>query len=139
MWLRKRVRFTAILVGSLLATLETVACREPGQVRAGRSQVVGVYEIKLHNGVERLELKDDGTYSQDFSFESRPFHQAGQWRISDRFLSGTDVMLTNAAVTEDDEKRPLRFGDLTLNVHDHEGNLALARNEVADWYFERAK
>jgi len=63
----------------------------------------------------------------------------GQWHIENHFLDGSDVIVSNAFVSEDDEKHPLRFGDMTLNVHDHSGHLALARNEVADWYYERSQ
>jgi integrase len=30
----------------------------------------------------------------------------------------------------------VRFGELSLFSHDHSGKVALARNEVADWYYE---
>ena len=52
-------------------------------------------------------------------------------------LDGSEVILANAAMSEDDEARPLAFGELGLYTHDRAGKVALARNEVADWYYER--
>ena len=62
---------------------------------------------------------------------------AGQWRIENLFLDGSEVVLSNAALSEDDGTRPLAFGELRLYTHDRSSNVALARNEVADWYYER--
>jgi hypothetical protein len=110
---------------------------DEGSVRVTRAQVIGVYETKFDNGSERLELKEDETYVQDFSSKSRPFHHTGQWRIENLFLDGSEVVLSNAALSEDDGTHPLAFGELRLYTHDRSGNVALARNEVADWYYER--
>jgi hypothetical protein len=102
-----------------------------------RAQVIGVYEATFDNGSERLELKGNGTYVQDFTSKSRPFHHTGQWHLENDFLDGSEVILANAAMSEDDEARPLAFGELGLYTHDRAGKVALARNEVADWYYER--
>lgn len=136
--LRKEVT-TSVLIAALLVTFQLVGCGGQGRIRAERSQIVGSYVTKLDHGSERLELKGDGTYIQEVTSQSRPLTHTGRWHVENRFLSGSDVILTNAAVSEGDETLPLRFGDLTLNVHDHFGKVALARNEAADWYFERAR
>lgn len=46
-------------------------------------------------------------------------------------------MLLNAVVDEDDKTNSQRTGDRILNVHLHSGKLALARNEVMDFYYEQ--
>jgi hypothetical protein len=51
---------------------------EQGRVRVTPEQVVGLYELKLDKGSERLELKADGTYIQDGIIYSRPLHHRGQ-------------------------------------------------------------
>ena len=130
------VKAALLTAGCLLAGCHTRDADE-GSVRVTRAQVIGVYETKSVNGLERLELKDDGTYVQDFSSQSRPFHHTGQWRIENLFLDGSEVVLSNAALSEDDETRPLTFGELRLHTHDRSNKVALARNEVADWYYER--
>jgi len=125
----------------LLVTCILVGCHtrdaDEGSIRVKDAQVFGVYEANFANGSERLELKRDGTYVQDFTSKSRPFHHTGQWHIENDFLDGSEVILANAAVSEEDEARPLAFGGLGLYTHDRSGKVALARNEVADWYYER--
>jgi hypothetical protein len=54
---------------------------------------------------------------------------------------GSEVLLTNAAVTApatpEDKNPRLAFGDLAMYAHNRSGKVALARNEVAEWYYER--
>jgi hypothetical protein len=73
--------------------------------------------------------------------ESQPLHHTGQWRIVNHFLDGSEVLLTNAAVTApatpEDKNPRLAFGDLAMYAHNRSGKVALARNEVAEWYYER--
>jgi hypothetical protein len=109
---------------------------DEGSVRVTRAKVIGVYETKFENGSERLELKDDGTYVQDFTSKSPPFRHTGRWRMEDLFLDGSEVVLVNAALSGNDGSRATSFGDLNLYTHDRSGKLALARNETADWYYE---
>jgi len=112
---------------------------DEGGVRVKPDQVIGVYDAHFPNGSERLELRLDGTYVQDFASKSRPFHHEGRWHIENEFLDGSKVVLADAAVTEQDEVRPLAFGELNLYTHDRSGKVALARNEVTDWYYERTR
>jgi hypothetical protein len=54
------------LEGALLGVaLTLVGCRggseEEGCIRVTAAQVIGVYELKLDKGTERLEVKADGT------------------------------------------------------------------------------
>ena len=100
------VKAALLATGCLLSGCHTRDADE-GSVRVTRAQVIGVYETKSVNGSERLELKGDGTYVQDFSSKSRPFHHTGQWRIENLFLDGSEVVLSNAALLEDDGMRPL--------------------------------
>ena len=129
----------AVLLG---ATCILVGCHtrdgDEGSIRVKPAQVIGRYEAEFHNGSEQLELKPDGTYIQDFTSNSRPFHHTGRWHVENLFLDGSEVMLVDAAVSEEDEPRPLAFGDLPLYTHERSGKVALARNEVADWYYERS-
>jgi len=110
---------------------------DQGSVRVTRDQVIADYETKFDNGSERLELKDDGTYVQDFTSKSQPFRHTGRWRLENLFLDGSEVVLVNAGLSDNDATRAPSFGDLNLYTHDRSGKVALARNEVADWYYER--
>ncbi len=114
---------------------------EEGRIRVTPAQVIGVYELKLDKGTERLELKADGTYAQDTVSQTRPVHRTGQWRIENHFFDGGEVVLIGVAIeslaTPLDENPQLRFGDLSMYAHERSGKVALARNEVADWYYER--
>ena len=132
----------AMLSGVLLAvTCTLVACsggsEEEGRIRVTPAQVTGIYKL----GSERLELKSDGTYIQDTVSESRPLRHTGQWRVVNNFFSGGEVLLIDAAIASDvgpeGKALPLSYGDLRLLAHNRSGEVALARNEVAEWYYER--
>jgi hypothetical protein len=140
--LRFKVAVLVTLAGVLLAMICTPAgcsggSEEEGRIRVTPTQVNGIYEL----GSERLELKCDGTYIQDTIFESRPLHHTGQWRIVDHFFDGSQVLLINAAITPastpDDKDPHVAFGDLPMYAHIRLGKVALARNEVAESYYER--
>jgi hypothetical protein len=126
----------ASVLGSVL-----VACsggsEEVGRIRVTPSEVAGIYKL----GSERLELKPDGTYIQDAISEPQALHHTGQWRIVNHFLDGSGVLLINAAIippaTPEDKDSPLSFGDLPMYTHNRSGKVSLARNEVAEWYYER--
>lgn len=128
-----------VLVGcSILGGI--LGCQgERGRIRIDRAQATGVYEARFRNGTERLELKSDGTYLQRFASQTRPFQQAGKWYIESHVFGGSDIILVNAKVGEEDESRPLDVGDCRLNVHDRSGKLALARNEAMDFYYDRVQ
>ena len=72
---------------------------------------------------------------------TRPVHRTGQWRIENHLFDGGEVVLIGVAIeslaTPLDENPQLRFGDLSMYAHERSGKVALARNEVADWYYER--
>lgn len=129
-----------MVVASVLGSL-LVACsggsEEVGRIRVTPAQVAGFYQL----GSERLELKADGSYVQDAIFESQSFHHTGQWHIENHFLDSSEVLLINAAITPartpDDRNPHLAFGDLQMYVHNRSGKVALARNEVAEWYYDR--
>ena len=114
---------------------------EEGRIRVTTAQVIGVYELKLDKGTERLELKSDRTYAQDTVSQTRPVHRTGQWHIENHFFDGGEVVLIGAAIesmaTPLDENPQLTFSDLSMYAHERSGKVALARNEVADWYYER--
>src|SRR2546427_5473033 len=71
---------------------------EEGRIRVTPAQVIGVYELKLDKGTERLELKADGTYAQDTVSQTRPVHRTGQWRIENHFFDGGEVVLIGVAI-----------------------------------------
>ena len=110
----------------------------------GSAQVAGVYQLDLGKGSERLELKVGGTYVQDTLSQSKSIHHTGQWHLNNHFLDGSEVVLVNAVITpvfstDEQEKRPRGVGELAMYVHNRSGRIALARNEVADWYYERTQ
>jgi hypothetical protein len=102
-------------------------------------EIVGVYT----SGPERLELQSTGICIQDDVSNPKRLHHTGQWRIVDHFWNGSEIVLANAAVTSPatpEDKEPSRgFGELRMYVHKRSGKIALARNEVADWYYERTQ
>lgn len=133
-----RVRVILGLLVAFWSVLSLTACEEnPGRVHAQREQLIGVYETKFDRGTERLELKSEGTYVQEFASAQGPFRHTGKWVYDDHILGGTDVELVDAVVSEDQVTTSPRIGTRTLNVHMRSGKLALALNEVADWYYER--
>ncbi len=136
------------LAGAFLAAqCALVACSsgpgEQGRIRVTPTQVIGLYELELDRGVERLEIKADGSYFQDTVSDSRPIHHSGRWKIVSHFLDGSEVLLLNAVVTSpmtpDDKSPRAGFADVSLYAHNRSGQIVLARNEVADWYYERPK
>ena len=144
--LRLKAVVGVTLEGVLLGVALTLAgcsggSEEEGRIRVTPAQVIGLYELKLDKGSERLELKADGTYVQDTASQTRPVHRTGQWRIQNHFFDGSEVILFDAAITPLatplDENPQLGFGELPMYAHQRSGKVALARNEVVDWYYER--
>jgi len=124
------------VLGSVLVAC-SAGSEEVGRIRVTPAQVAGIYKL----GSERLELKPDGAYAQDTISETQPLRHTGQWRIVNHFLDGSEVLLINADVTPpatpEDKNTRLAFGDLPMYAHNRSGKVALARNEVAEWYYER--
>jgi hypothetical protein len=110
---------------SCLAVLILIGCgEEPGRVRASKAELVGVYETQFGDGEEKLELRSDQTYVQDFTWQGRPIHQMGTWNLENLFLDGSNVVLISSVVS----------------VPGPDGRIGqLAINETADWYFEPVK
>ena len=110
---------------------------ETGRIHVTAAQVIGVYKL----GPERVELRADGTYVQKIDSDSDPLQHLGRWRIVNHFLDGSEVVLDNAAVmsptTPEDQHPQVGFGDLRMYAHRRDGKVALASNEVADWYYQR--
>ena len=77
----------------------TGGSEEEGRIRVTPAQVIGLYELKLDKGSERLELKADGTYIQDTASQTRPVHRTSQWLIQSHFFDGSEVILFDAAIT----------------------------------------
>ena len=136
------VTLQSVLLG---AALTLVGCsggsEEEGRVRVTPAEIVGIYELNVNKGTERLELKADGTYTQDTISQTGPAHHTGQWHIKKHFFDGSEVILLDAAImplaTPSNENPRVGFGDLAMYAHERSGRVALARNEVADWYYER--
>jgi hypothetical protein len=130
-----RTATNLIILGYIIALLG--CSEEPGRVRAGREQLIGTYEIKLDLDIERLELKSDGSYVQEFPSAQKTNRNIGAWTCENHFFEGTTVILANAVVFERENFDDSSRGGINLNVHMHSGKPALARNETADWYYER--
>jgi len=146
--LRFKTAVVVTLEGVLLGVVLTLTgcsagSEEEGRIRVTPARVIGVYELKLDKGSERLELKADGTYVQDTVSRTRPVHCIGQWHIQNHFFDGSEVILLDAAIipeaTPGGENLQLRFGGFAMKAHERSGKVALARNEVADWYYERTR
>lgn len=109
------------------------------RVRASDQELLGTYVTNTNTGKEELILQPDKTYIQVFSSPRRQFTNRGSWKSSYLF-PGTTVELAGANLSEDDPTdSALRHGILSLQVHKENDNLKLARNEAADWYYERLK
>jgi hypothetical protein len=84
---------------------------------------------------------EERKYIQDTVSESRPLRHTGQWRIVNHFLDSSEVLLINAAITPSatsvDKDPDLAFAEWPMYAHDRSGKVALARNEVAEWYYLR--
>lgn len=134
-----RVPIARCLLLSCWALLILVGCtREAGRVHAKHDQLVGLYEAKVEDGTEQLELKDDGTYLQDFRLSQTSIRHAGKWTAEDHILdAGTQVNLMDAIVSKG--KVGERTGLQILYAHRQSGTLALALNEPADWYFVKIR
>ena len=130
-----------LLVGSLFACHTRDA--DEGSVRVKVAEIAGTYVIRLNNGTEHLVLDSNGTYRQEFR-SSQPIEHTGRWGLENEVLDGSAVVLKDA-IHEDliphanQPAPPPSTGELRLYVHRRSGKLVLARNEVADWYYERAQ
>lgn len=141
--MRRDLGLNTVIIILFFTTATMIGCsggsEEQDRIRVTPAQVTGTYA----SGPERLELKSDGTYVQDTFSDSRPLRRTGQWRIVNHFLDGSEVILINAAVSRPatplDPNPHLVFGDLPMYAHNHSGKVALARNEVLDWYYERLR
>lgn len=98
-----------------------------GRAHASKADVVGSYKLRLDDGVERLELKADGTYVRDTLVHSKHVLSNGVWTIDSWNFGNTDVQIK----TTDRE--------INLQVYKRHGQIELARNAIADWYYERVQ
>lgn len=126
----KYLPWNGIVIFLLLTAL---GCND--RVRASDGHLVGTYVTSTNTGKEELTLRSDGTYVQAFSSPRKQFTNRGTWKSSYLFLDGTQIELRRANLSEDVESD--RYGDLMLQVHRENGRLKLARNESADWYYDR--
>ena len=133
--MRLQVRCSMLLcLGTLLFA---GGCGQRDRKRAKSEEVVGAYRTSFETGEEQLDLRSDGTFVQNFHSSHQSIHHTGMWRLEQHFWDGTHVVLIDAVLSEDDSGNvPERTGTRTLNVYIHSGRLALALNEVADWYYE---
>jgi hypothetical protein len=131
-------QFPTFLLWIILSVLSSACRSEPGRVHAEAEQLVGVYEAQFDKGKERLELKSDGTYVQDFQNLQSSLSHSGRWEATNHFLGATDIILENAILSENNTAAQ-RTGTRILNVHRRSGKLELALNEAADWFFYRVQ
>lgn len=108
-----------------------------GRAQASDQELVGTYVTDTDTGREELVLHPDKTYIQTFSSTKRHFVNRGAWEASRLFFEGTEVQLRQANVSEDESSD--RYGGLMLQVHREHGKVKLARNEAADWYYQRVQ
>jgi hypothetical protein len=107
------------------------------RVRASDKEITGSYITRTNTGKEELILQPDKTYVQMFSSPNKQFENRGTWKTDNLFLDGTQIELASALLSEDETIE--RRGFLILQVHREKGKLRLARNEAADWYYDRAR
>ena len=129
----KRYR-TALLV--LLCFFFVLSCGEKGHVRVSDDELPGSYVARFQTGEEELILRRDKTYEQIFTSPAKQFTNQGKWKTTYVFLEGTDVQLVDANCSEETTETAVRCSR-TLNVHKQDGELSLALNEAADWYYVR--
>jgi len=97
-------------------------------------------QIAAVGAKEHLILNPDKTYTQTFSSATRNFTNRGTWKTSNEFLGGTEIELTGFSLSEDAASdSQLSHGFLNLQVHREKGKLRLARNEVAESYYDRVQ
>jgi hypothetical protein len=120
---------------AIFLLLTTLGCSN--RVRASDEELAGAYVTNTNTGKEELTLHSDGTYIQVFSSSRKQFRNRGTWKSSYLFLDGTEIELRGANLSEDEESD--RHGDLMLQVHREKDRLKLARNEAADWYYDRVQ
>ena len=89
------------------------------------------------NGNEELLLRPDKTYVQSLTSPTRQFTTRGTWKSTYMFLDGTEGELAGANLSEGESTE--RYGNVHLQAHRENGKLKLARNESADWYYERVQ
>ena len=129
------MRYLCCNVITIFLVLTTLGCND--RVRASDDQLVGTYSTSTNTGKEELILRSDGSYVQAFSSSRKQFSNRGRWKSSFRFLDGSEIELRGANLSEDEESD--RYGDLMLQVYREKGQLRLARNEAADWFYDRAQ
>lgn len=149
--MRKQHRVRAGLLWAIFCSIIVlIACsEEPGRILVTHDQLVGAYESNFFSdsGIERLELRANGTYTQDFHSTRRSFQNSGKWKAENEFLGGTNVVLLEADISENpltssgntETMQKIKKGDCILNAHKRNGKLALARNESFDWYYEKVR
>ena len=138
-----KVALHALPISIFAVASASVGCsggsQEETRVNARKNQLIGRYRLKLDDGVEQLQLKDHDFYIQDDALNGKKFHHEGRWQLTSHVLNGSEVRLVDAMIIDrpaDQQLHALR-GDILLQVHMRDGKLELARNEVADWYYER--
>jgi hypothetical protein len=128
------------LVLTVLLLVFVLGCGEKGQARASVKELIGSYETEFKNGKERITLNSDKTFSQVFFSSQGQITTHGKWEASNEFLGGTEVLLVGNYASEDRPPgSPPVYGERTLIVHKEHGNLKLAFNEAADWYYDRVQ
>jgi hypothetical protein len=141
------------LAASALILFALAGCGEPGRARVSDRELVGKYvmefgvtfvttgqRVAAMRAKEQLILNQDKTYTQTFSSATRNFTNHGKWETSNKLLGGTEIELTGFILSEDDPSDSrVKPGFLNLQIHRENGTLRLARNEVADSYYNRVE
>jgi hypothetical protein len=80
-----------------------------------------------------LNLNGDGTYSQVYLSGLDHQENRGTWEYRDSFFTGTEIELVHAMIVE---TKNTSYGLISLQPYKRNHRLALARNAMADRYYE---
>ena len=127
-------------------------CKYEGQARASDRELVGTYETDFPNGKEHIQLNRDMSFVQTFVSPDQQIVVKGRWYHSNQFLGPTEVRLDGYCAIGnnwgEDPASSVKSGpvscsalatELNLIVHRENGRISLARNESADWYYDRVQ
>ena len=133
---RTRMTFRTWMVGLFIIFL--AGCGEAGASRASVKELAGSYETEFTHGKERITLNPDMTFSQVFVSSGGEIRARGTWQRSTEFLGPTEVLLIGNYASEDSPPgSEAVYGQRILIVHREHGQIKLALNEAADWYYDR--
>ncbi len=106
------------------------------------NEVIGTYEIQHGDEHERIELKSNYTYLQDFDSTTREFHHTGRWTIENHWWSGSEITLMNALVPEETKNSMSPYQNVRnaqFIVQIQSSKIVLVLKNSIEWRFEKIK